>query len=437
MLTFDDGPMPKFTKPILDALDKFCTKATFFYVGQMAQAYPDMVKEVMGRGHTVGTHTWSHPLNLRSLSLDTRHRPDRARLCRRGARRRPADRAVLPLSGLSDSGPLLAHLQERNIAAFTVDVVSNDSYIGSPSRLAARTIDQVERQNGGIVLFHDIKASTAHALPTILTELKKRGYKIVHMRSKSVFEPLPALTAELEAKAAAAEAKKAGGKKGETIVVDKPKLVPFFAAIQATTLEAASEPAVTELVPAARERVHAGGTHATASTPVVSPEETVGEVTQPATRATQAKKHARKRHKPDHDPLSLTNAVGGRYYGSERSVIRPDRYPLRRALGAYRLGCARVSARRRTCVQAMSPRSYPSCSRTTRRSASDASPRRRSTRAMSVSDGAVSHNPTNSQPASRAIASMAARSSCLANTASTMTAWPAARARRALSSTML
>ena len=313
VLTFDDGPMPKYTKPILDALDKFCTKATFFYVGQMAQAYPDMVKEVMGRGHTVGTHTWSHPLNLRSLSLE--RATDQIE---RGfaAVALAAGQPIAPFfrfPGLSDSGPLLAHLQERNIAAFTVDVVSNDSYIGSPSRLAARTIDQVERQNGGIVLFHDIKASTAHALPTILTELKKRGYKIVHMRSKSVFEPLPALTAELEAKAAAAEAKKAGVKKGETVVVEKPKLVPFFAAIQATTLEAASEPAVTELAPAARERVHAGGTHATANTPVVSPEETVGEVTQPPTRATQAKKHARKRHKPDRDPLSLTNAVGGRY----------------------------------------------------------------------------------------------------------------------------
>jgi hypothetical protein len=305
--------MPKYTKPILDALDKFCTKATFFYVGQMAQAYPDMVKEVMGRGHTVGTHTWSHPLNLRSLSLE--RATDQIE---RGfaAVALAAGQPIAPFfrfPGLSDSGPLLAHLQERNIAAFTVDVVSNDSYIGSPSRLAARTIDQVERQNGGIVLFHDIKSSTAHALPTILTELKKRGYKIVHMRSKSVFEPLPALTAELEAKAAAAEAKKAGVKKGETVVVEKPKLVPFFAAIQATTLEAASEPAVTELAPAARERVHAGGTHATANTPVVSPEETVGEVTQPPTRATQAKKHARKRHKPDRDPLSLTNAVGGRY----------------------------------------------------------------------------------------------------------------------------
>ena len=140
---------------------------------------------------------------------------------------------------------MLAHLQQRGIAAFTVDVVSNDSYIGSPARLAARTLDQVERQNGGIVLFHDIKASTAHALPTILTELKKRGYKVVHMRSKAVFEPLPALTAELETKRAVAEAKKAGVKKGETIVIDKPKLLPFYAAIQATTLEAAAEPAVT------------------------------------------------------------------------------------------------------------------------------------------------------------------------------------------------
>ena len=314
VLTFDDGPMPKYTKPILDALDKFCTKATFFYVGQMAQAYPDMVKEVMGRGHTMGTHTWSHPLNLRSLSLE--RATDQIE---RGfaAVALAAGQPIAPFfrfPGLSDSGPLLAHLQARNIAAFTVDVVSNDSYIGSPARLAARTIDQVERQNGGIVLFHDIKASTAHALPTILTELKKRGYKVVHMRSKSVFEPLPALTAELETKAAVAEAKKAGVKKGETIVVEKPKLVPFYAAIQATTLEAASDPAVTALAPEARERVHAGGTHATANTPVAATEETPGDITQapPAPRA-KGKKHARKQHKAKDDPLSLSNAVSGRW----------------------------------------------------------------------------------------------------------------------------
>jgi peptidoglycan/xylan/chitin deacetylase (PgdA/CDA1 family) len=317
VLTFDDGPMPKYTKPILEALDKFCTKATFFYVGQMAQAYPDMVKEVMGRGHTMGTHTWSHPMNLRAMSIE--RSTDQIE---RGfaAVALAAGQPIAPFfrfPGLSDSGPMLAHLQQRGIAAFTVDVVSNDSYIGSPSRLVARTLAQVEHQDGGIILFHDIKASTAAALPTILTELKKRGYKVVHLTSKSVFEPLPALTAELEAKREAAEAKKAGGKKADVAAAEKPKLMPFYAPIQAANLEAQAAPQVTALAPEARERVHAGGTHATASTPVAATGEAATDGTQPVTQpvtATPRKKHARskKKHAPD-DPYSLSNAVSGKW----------------------------------------------------------------------------------------------------------------------------
>ena len=67
VLTFDDGPFPNDTKAILDALAAQCTKATFFNVGSMAAAYPDLAKEVASQGHTIGTHTWSHP-NLAWLS---------------------------------------------------------------------------------------------------------------------------------------------------------------------------------------------------------------------------------------------------------------------------------------------------------------------------------------------------------------------------------
>ncbi|WP_273827979.1 polysaccharide deacetylase family protein, partial [Providencia rettgeri] len=67
ILTFDDGPLPAITRSVLDTLDQFCTKATFFEIGEMAIAYPSTVKSVLARGHTVGTHTWSHPLNLRHL----------------------------------------------------------------------------------------------------------------------------------------------------------------------------------------------------------------------------------------------------------------------------------------------------------------------------------------------------------------------------------
>ncbi|MBN2369930.1 MAG: polysaccharide deacetylase family protein, partial [Vicinamibacteria bacterium] len=60
VLTFDDGPMRRYTMPILDALDAQCTKATFFSVGRMAIADPATLKEVAKRGHTIGSHTWSH-----------------------------------------------------------------------------------------------------------------------------------------------------------------------------------------------------------------------------------------------------------------------------------------------------------------------------------------------------------------------------------------
>ncbi len=154
---------------------------------------------------------------------------------------------------------MLAYLQERGIAAFTVDVVSNDSYIGSPQRLEQRTLGQIEKQNGGIVLFHDIKASTAKALPNILAELKKRGYKIVHLRPKTTFTPLPALTAELEAQAR--QGRGQGRRQAEAGAVLCSRSRPRRST-------AVSAPEVTELAPAPRERTHEGGTHATASEPV-------------------------------------------------------------------------------------------------------------------------------------------------------------------------
>src|SRR6516162_5176530 len=56
VLTFDDGPLPPYTGRVLDILASECVKVTFFMVGQMARAYPDLVKRVYAEGHTIGTH---------------------------------------------------------------------------------------------------------------------------------------------------------------------------------------------------------------------------------------------------------------------------------------------------------------------------------------------------------------------------------------------
>lgn len=208
VLTFDDGPMPWITRSILDTLDAFCTKATFFEIGRMAIEYPQVVKEVLARGHSVGSHTWSHPLTLRRL------KPEAAKdEVERGfaAVSLAAGRPIAPFfrfPGLSDNAPLLSHLQSRGVATFTVDVVSNDSFIFDAGRLIKHALDQVERQQGGILLFHDIKSATAKALPIILGALKARGYKVVHMRAKAGFEPLPELTAQLQPLLAKAQAGK-------------------------------------------------------------------------------------------------------------------------------------------------------------------------------------------------------------------------------------
>ena len=60
VLTFDDGPSPKNTRAVLDALAQQCTKAIFFPVGKHALRHPEIPKEVAAAGHTIGGHTWSH-----------------------------------------------------------------------------------------------------------------------------------------------------------------------------------------------------------------------------------------------------------------------------------------------------------------------------------------------------------------------------------------
>jgi peptidoglycan-N-acetylglucosamine deacetylase len=242
VLTFDDGPVPWITKPILDTLDKFCTKATFFSVGEMALAYPDTTRAILARGHTLGTHTWTHPLNLRRIGL-TRATAE----IERGfsAVALAAGQPIAPFfrfPGLSDSDAMLSHLQTRSIASFTVDVVSNDSFIRSPSRIAQRTLRLTESRKGGILLFHDIKSATAKALPTILAGLKKRGFKVVHLRAKAPMTPVTTFDKKNKATLAKREKRK--------------PLLPFYGAVPPKIGNLAGEvPPTAELAPAARKRV--------------------------------------------------------------------------------------------------------------------------------------------------------------------------------------
>ncbi len=250
VLTFDDGPLPWITRSILDTLDRHCAKATFFQVGRMAVAYPAVVRDILARGHTIGGHTWSHPLNLPRLKAGKAEDEIEKGLA---AVSLAAGRPVAPFfrfTGLSDSDRLLAYLQSRGIASFTVDVVSDDSYIGDADKLARITLERIESQQGGIVLFHDIKAATAKALPVILKRLEERGYRFVHLRSKTALEPVKTYDAELTPLVTKA-----------LVSAGEKKLMPFYGAAgpekrpeMAAAEPPATEPPVTEIAPAPRPR---------------------------------------------------------------------------------------------------------------------------------------------------------------------------------------
>ena len=189
VLTFDDGPVPKYTRPILAALAAQCVKATFFVVGEMVAEYPDVVKEIADQGHTIGAHTWTHA-NLKRLSDEKAQAQIEATFT---AAEKAAGRPIAPFFRypfLSDSTSVVAYLKSRNVAQFAIDIDSFDWRTRDPKSVIRRVMAGLERRGRGIVLFHDIHASTMRALPELLSLLKGKGYKIVHLRARAAMKTL-------------------------------------------------------------------------------------------------------------------------------------------------------------------------------------------------------------------------------------------------------
>lgn len=187
-LTFDDGPDPATTARVLDILDRHCIKATFFLVGWYAEARPDLVREIAARGHTIGTHTWSHPNNLRHLP------PKEAkRQITRGfaaveaalAEAPPEDRTRLApffrFPGLNDSKPLMDWLGARNIATVSCDFGADDWLRISSREVLKRAIVNIDQIGRGIIILHDTKPHTADMLSGLIMKLEKRGYRFVQL----------------------------------------------------------------------------------------------------------------------------------------------------------------------------------------------------------------------------------------------------------------
>lgn len=200
VLTFDDGPLGTNTRTVLDTLDKHCVKATFFSVGRMALADPKLLKEYDRRGHTIGTHTFSHP-----FAMDRMPPQDAIAEIEKGfaAVSHALGKPIAPFfrfPGLRDSPETVAYLASRNISTWSVDVISGDTDPGAnAAKVTKDVLARVRGAGKGIILFHDIKKPTAEALDGIITALKKDGYKFVHVVSNTNYKPNPEMVAKTDA----------------------------------------------------------------------------------------------------------------------------------------------------------------------------------------------------------------------------------------------
>src|SRR6516162_602570 len=143
VLTFDDGPLPPYSNQILDILAAQCVKATYFLVGEMARAYPAMVRRIYEEGHTIGTHSEDHPTRFGQLPIEKmRQEIDWGISDVSAALGDPKYLApFFRIPGLARSDVVESELAARGLIVFSSDTVADDWHhrIGAKQIIAAGT----------------------------------------------------------------------------------------------------------------------------------------------------------------------------------------------------------------------------------------------------------------------------------------------------------
>jgi peptidoglycan/xylan/chitin deacetylase (PgdA/CDA1 family) len=175
-LTFDDGPNPQWTDPIMEILARYDTPATFFIIGRMANGQPDRVRDEVARGYGVGNHTWDH-VNLVNTT-DWAHEVDDTTARLRLLSGRAVDCARPPFGFTNAS--VDAQLRQRGMTPVLWDIDSRDYTRPGVDAIANRVLSAL--RPGAIILMHDgggDRSQTAAALPRIIEGIRAAGLRPV------------------------------------------------------------------------------------------------------------------------------------------------------------------------------------------------------------------------------------------------------------------
>ena len=178
--TFDDGPDPTRTPRILAILAAAGVRATFFEIGRNAAAHPDVSRRVEAAGHTVGSHTFSHPNLPKVTEAHAEAEIEAGEASVSLALGRPPGHLPFFRFPYGAKSPAeLAFVTRRGNSTFFWNMDSDDWHTRDPHKLFLNVLAQIDRTRRGIIIFHDIHEQTVIVLPHVLAELAARHYKMV------------------------------------------------------------------------------------------------------------------------------------------------------------------------------------------------------------------------------------------------------------------
>jgi peptidoglycan/xylan/chitin deacetylase (PgdA/CDA1 family) len=179
-LTFDDGPHPTITPFVLDELNKYRAKATFFCIGKNVEQHPDVFKSILEKGHSIGNHTYNHLNGWKTPNAKYLQNILEARnLINSDLFRPPYGRIT------SNQKKLLMQLDEP-FRLIMWSVLSGDFDTGISSQQCCNNVLN-NTKSGSVVVFHDSEKASEklrYALPVVLKHFSEKGYRFEKIVSK-------------------------------------------------------------------------------------------------------------------------------------------------------------------------------------------------------------------------------------------------------------
>lgn len=177
-LTFDDGPGP-YTEKLLDILDKYDAKATFFLIGSKVSARANTLRRMQSRGHQLGNHSWSHPeLNKISAEQLASEIDQTNNAIKQAVGIKP--NIIRPPYGAFNR-TVLEQFRQRGMSSILWSVDTRDWADRNSEIVCSRAV--AGAHNGAVILMHDIHQTSVNAVPCILDSLKQQGYSFITVQN--------------------------------------------------------------------------------------------------------------------------------------------------------------------------------------------------------------------------------------------------------------